>query len=73
MVEEKKSLEDLKVLKDNDEVVDQSASEKIEVSPVKDDLGRSYATGKRKDAVARVWLKKKVLVKFQLMEKHLKH
>ena len=22
-----------------------------------DDLGRSYATGKRKDAVARVWLK----------------
>lgn len=25
--------------------------------PVRDDLGRSYATGKRKDAVARVWLK----------------
>ena len=25
--------------------------------PVKDNLGRSYATGKRKDAVARVWLK----------------
>lgn len=24
---------------------------------VKDNLGRSYATGKRKDAVARVWLK----------------
>jgi small subunit ribosomal protein S9 len=22
-----------------------------------DDLGRSYATGKRKDAVARVWIK----------------
>ncbi len=25
--------------------------------PVKDALGRSYATGKRKDAVARVWIK----------------
>ena len=25
--------------------------------PVRDNLGRSYATGKRKDAVARVWLK----------------
>ena len=27
------------------------------VEPKIDDLGRSYATGKRKDAVARVWLK----------------
>ncbi len=25
--------------------------------PVRDNLGRSYATGKRKDAVARVWIK----------------
>ncbi|ABG32162.1 30S ribosomal protein S9 [Roseobacter denitrificans] len=25
--------------------------------PVRDDLGRSYATGKRKDAIARVWIK----------------
>ena len=25
--------------------------------PKRDDLGRSYATGKRKDAVARVWIK----------------
>lgn len=25
--------------------------------PVKDELGRSYATGKRKEAVARVWIK----------------
>ena len=25
--------------------------------PVRDKLGRSYATGKRKDAVARVWIK----------------
>ena len=27
------------------------------VLPVKDALGRAYATGKRKDAVARVWIK----------------
>jgi small subunit ribosomal protein S9 len=26
-------------------------------APKRDELGRSYATGKRKDAVARVWLK----------------
>jgi small subunit ribosomal protein S9 len=25
--------------------------------PIRDQLGRSYATGKRKDAVARVWIK----------------
>jgi len=25
--------------------------------PIKDNLGRSYATGRRKDAVARVWIK----------------
>ncbi len=48
MVEEKKSLEDLKELKENDEVVDQVTSEKTDASPVKDDLGRSYATGKKK-------------------------
>jgi len=28
-----------------------------ERKPVVDDLGRTYATGKRKDAVARVWIK----------------
>ena len=27
------------------------------VEPKRDELGRSYATGKRKDAVARVWIK----------------
>ena len=27
------------------------------VEPVRDELGRSYATGKRKDAIARVWVK----------------
>tara|TARA_R110002110_G_scaffold8277_6_gene41490 strand:- start:1185 stop:1694 length:510 start_codon:yes stop_codon:yes gene_type:complete len=29
----------------------------IDREPVRDALGRSYATGKRKDAVARVWIK----------------
>lgn len=29
----------------------------IHREPQRDDLGRSYATGKRKDAVARVWIK----------------
>ena len=36
----------------------EAAPEVIELKePVIDDLGRSYATGKRKDAVARVWIK----------------
>ncbi len=29
----------------------------IHREPVRDELGRSYATGKRKDAIARVWIK----------------
>ncbi|WP_296764682.1 30S ribosomal protein S9 [Sediminimonas sp.] len=32
-------------------------AESIPREPVRDKLGRSYATGKRKDAVARVWVK----------------
>ncbi|SMX31313.1 30S ribosomal protein S9 [Octadecabacter ascidiaceicola] len=32
-------------------------AEAIAREPVKDELGRSYATGKRKDAIARVWIK----------------
>lgn len=35
----------------------EAVAEAITREPVKDDLGRSYATGKRKDAVARVWIK----------------
>ena len=31
--------------------------EETTVTPTIDDLGRSYATGKRKDAIARVWIK----------------
>ena len=34
-----------------------AAEVQITREPVRDELGRSYATGKRKDAVARVWIK----------------
>ena len=34
------------------------AAEAAPAEPKIDDLGRSYATGKRKDAVARVWIKR---------------
>ncbi len=36
---------------------DLALAEEEKREPVRDDLGRSYATGKRKDAVARVWIK----------------
>ena len=52
MAEEIKSLDELKG------AVDAPVAE-VEAprEPVRDKLGRSYATGKRKDAVARVWVK----------------
>jgi len=37
--------------------VEPVAEEIVAREPVRDALGRSYATGKRKDAVARVWIK----------------
>ncbi len=37
--------------------VETVAEEVVAREPVRDELGRSYATGKRKDAVARVWIK----------------
>ncbi len=57
MSEEIKSLDDLKdaVSGGDAEAVVEAAP--ITREPVRDDLGRSYATGKRKDAVARVWIK----------------
>ena len=56
MAEEITSLEELAA------VADVAAPEAIvEIAaprePVRDELGRAYATGKRKDAVARVWIK----------------
>lgn len=35
----------------------QESLEKVLPAPQKDKLGRSYATGKRKNAIARVWIK----------------
>jgi small subunit ribosomal protein S9 len=47
------SLDELK-----DAVVAAPASDEApDREPVRDELGRSYATGKRKDAIARVWIK----------------
>jgi len=55
MAEEIKSLEELNA------AVDGTAAAVEELvaprEPVRDELGRSYATGKRKDAVSRVWIK----------------
>ena len=58
MAEEKKSLEDLQELTAEAGEAQQAVpDEPTERQPVIDDHGRSYATGKRKDAVARVWIK----------------
>ncbi len=73
MAEEKKTLKDLKEVLDksgaseeksekSDESGDEDKKEDapeeiIEAKPIIDEQGRSYATGKRKDAVARVWIK----------------
>ena len=56
MSDEIKTLEGLKdaVAADNAAA---TAEPTIQREPVRDSLGRSYATGKRKDAVARVWVK----------------
>jgi len=55
MTDEIKSLDELKAAVG---VADEPAEETAVVrEPVRDGLGRSYATGKRKDAVARVWVK----------------
>ena len=54
MSEEMKSMSDLETVAAAPEVVIENA---IVREAVRDDLGRAYATGKRKDAVARVWIK----------------
>ncbi|MEM7506479.1 MAG: 30S ribosomal protein S9 [Pseudomonadota bacterium] len=55
MSEEIKSLDELKDAVGGTEAPEQAVVAPRE--PVRDSLGRSYATGKRKDAVARVWVK----------------
>ena len=54
MGEDIKSLSDLDVVSAEDTATVEIAAPRV---AVRDDLGRSYATGKRKDAVARVWIK----------------
>jgi small subunit ribosomal protein S9 len=54
MAEELKSLDALAAVSGGDAVAAEAEAPR---EPVRDELGRSYATGKRKDAVARVWIK----------------
>ncbi|MBR35409.1 MAG: 30S ribosomal protein S9 [Rhodobacteraceae bacterium] len=54
MAEDIKSLGDLETVASVDEA---SADSAVIREPKRDDFGRSYATGKRKDAIARVWIK----------------
>ena len=54
MAEDIKSLGDLETVASVDEA---NADTAVIREPKRDDFGRSYATGKRKDAIARVWIK----------------
>jgi small subunit ribosomal protein S9 len=56
MAEEIKTLDALKDAVAGQAVAQQAQTE-TPSEPVRDALGRAYATGKRKDAVARVWIK----------------
>ena len=58
-MEEQENTEEIKSFEDLSKTEKSEKSENDMILPEKevDDLGRSYATGKRKDAVARVWLK----------------
>ena len=55
MADEIKSLDDLKSAVSGTPAAVEAMDAPRE--PQRDALGRSYATGKRKDAVARVWIK----------------
>jgi small subunit ribosomal protein S9 len=55
MSDEIKSLDDLKAAVGAD--LGREMQEAPVRAPMRDSLGRAYATGKRKDAVARVWIK----------------
>ncbi len=54
MADDIKSLDDLKSVVSGTPAASEDFAPR---EPVRDELGRSYATGKRKDAVARVWIK----------------
>ena len=55
-MEEKENTEEIKSFEDLSKT-EKNENDMILPEKEVDDLGRSYATGKRKDAVARVWLK----------------
>ncbi|MGK0266691.1 MAG: small subunit ribosomal protein S9 [Maricaulis sp.] len=57
MSEEARSLDDLKVVMKAADAVKVEA-DTTPVEPQIDALGRAYATGKRKNAIARVWIKR---------------
>jgi small subunit ribosomal protein S9 len=57
MAETLTSLDELKGAVDASETAAPLSYDDTPRAPVRDALGRSYATGKRKDAVARVWIK----------------
>ena len=61
MAEEIRSLEELNTVAEGSEAAGAAGPAAEAVAPprepVRDALGRSYATGKRKDAVARVWIR----------------
>jgi len=59
MADEARSLEDLKsALQDaGSDIVPEAPEEKVLAEPKLDEFGRAYATGRRKDATARVWIK----------------
>ncbi|WCR11482.1 30S ribosomal protein S9 [Paracoccus stylophorae] len=58
MAEDIKTLDDLKSAVSGSDAAVADAPEAAPIrEPQRDELGRSYATGKRKDAVARVWVR----------------
>ena len=57
MAEEIRSLEDLAAVAGGEGLVVPAEPEAAPREPMRDSLNRAYATGKRKDAVARVWVK----------------
>ena len=59
MTDKARSLDELKdVIKEADAPIATTGEEVAPVEPQIDELGRSYATGKRKNAIARVWIKR---------------
>ena len=54
MAEDIKSLGDLETVAATTETIVETTIVRV---PKRDDFGRSYATGKRKDAIARVWIR----------------